>query len=121
MRIAVFIFLSVSTFLIGFSEMPWWALAFPALLGGLLQLTHKRAFIDAFVAAFLVWAIVAATQDFTTGLRISARVAGVFHLPFSFLAFVMTGLIAGLVAGLAGICGRSLRLLVPGAHMPIGR
>jgi hypothetical protein len=120
--ILIFVFLISTIFTAGLAGLPWWVLAIPAALTGLLQNSHKRAFLDAFFAAFLVWAFVAIAQDVTTGMRISPRVAGVFHLPFSVLAFAMTGLIAGLVAGVAATCGQALRKLMPAsAYIPGGR
>jgi hypothetical protein len=112
-RILIFVFLFATIFAFGFSGLPWWVLAIPAGLSGLVQSTHRRAFLDAFLAGFLVWALVAASQDIAAGMRISHRVSGVFHLQFSVLAFVMTGLVAGLVAGVSGMCGRAVRTLAP--------
>ena len=120
-RALVYIFLLVAIFLIGFSGVAWWWLAVPAALTGLVQRSYKRAFTDAFLSAFVIWAAVALSQDAQTGFRISQRVAGVFHLPLNALALVMTGLVAGLLAGTAGMSGQSIRQIIPGRYIPRGK
>lgn len=110
--------LSCSVFILGLSQLPWWLIALPAGIVGFFYSSSKRAFIHVFLVGFVVWAGVAVAQDGFAGFRTSPRIAGVFSLPAGFLAYVVTGLVAGLITGTAAWIGQSLTYLV--ASKPAG-
>jgi hypothetical protein len=105
-------FLVAAILLVSISNLAWWYISVPAVVSGIFQIGFRRSFVDSFAAGFLVWFGAALAQDASAGFRISQRVAGVFHLPLSPLALVMTGLIAGLVAGVSAMCGQSVVLVI---------
>jgi hypothetical protein len=104
--------LAVAIFLCGWWGAPWWALALPAFGAGFYFTAPGRGFCQAFAIAFAVWALAALAQDLHSGFRLSGRIAGIFGLPLGLIAYAATGVIAGLVAGLAAWCGQNLRAIL---------
>ncbi len=90
---------------------PWWSIAIVAfIISYLLRLKPGLAFLAAFLGVFILWAGVAARLDFGNDHILSQRIATLFPLKGNYwLLLLLTGVIGGLVSGLAGLSGALLR------------
>ena len=90
---------------------PWWSLAIIAFLVGLL--IHQKAgkaFLAGFLGLLLLWSGLAWWQDSANESLLSGKIGAILGIGNnSFLLIVITGIIAGLVAGFAAMSGSFLR------------
>ena len=91
--------------------LPWWCIAITSLLVAVL--VHQRgmtAFFAGFLGVFLLWAGLAWWIDMKNNGVLSKKIAMVLPLGGnSLLLILVTGLIGGLVAGMAALSGSYLR------------
>lgn len=89
----------------------WWSLAIVAfLIAILIHQQPGKAFLAAFLALFLLWAGLSWMIDLKNESILSARIStliGIGNNPM--LLVLITGLIAGLLAGMAALSGSYLR------------
>ncbi|HEX8504193.1 MAG TPA: hypothetical protein VF630_02410 [Hymenobacter sp.] len=92
-------------------DLPWWSLAAVAFVIGLVMApSAKAAFWAGFGGAALSWLVPAAWQSYQNGGLLAHRMAQLLPLGGSPVVLVMvTGVIAGLVGGLAALAGTWLR------------
>jgi hypothetical protein len=90
--------------------LPWWGIAIVALIVALLvKQIAGLSFLSAFLGVFLLWAGLAFWIDAKNQGILSERIAHVLPLGGnSFLLILVTGLVGGLVAGLAAMTGAFL-------------
>jgi len=90
---------------------PWWSIAGIAFLIALL--VHQKAgkaFLSGFLGIFLLWAGLAWWIDMKNNGVLSKKIASVLPLGGNAIAIIaLTGIIGGLVAGFAAMCGSYLR------------
>ena len=100
-------------------DAPWWSMAVVAFIVGLAIAPSGRvAFVAGFVGAGLSWLVPAAWLSYQNDGLLAHRVAQLIPLGGSAVALVIvTGLIAGLVGGLAALAGVWLR----GAFRPVSQ
>lgn len=94
---------------LGLSGAPWWALVGPSVLAGFCFASARRSFVQIFLIAAIVWAAMAIYQDMQSGGRLSQRISAVFRVPIPLFAYVVTAVLPGITAGLAGWFGQSVR------------
>ena len=91
--------------------LPWWGIAITSLLVALL--VHQKAgkaFFSGLLGVFLLWAGLAWWIDMKNNGVLSKRIASVLPLGGNAILLIfITGLIGGLVAGLAAMSGSFLR------------
>lgn len=91
--------------------LPWWNVALAGALAAIiLDSSFRDGFLGGFLGIFLLWSGMALLISWETGSPLPDRVAAL--LPFGFAGFglsLFSGLVGGLVAGLAGLAGVSLR------------
>ena len=91
--------------------LPWWCMAITSLLVALL--VHQKAgkaFLSGLLGVFLLWAALAWWIDMKNNGVLSVKIASVLPLGGSRIVLILaTGLIGGLVAGLAAMSGSYLR------------
>lgn len=91
---------------------PWWWTFVPliVLLAYLLRSRNwlARPFLTGFVAIFLLWGGAALWQDLGNEGLLSYRMAGLFSLPSGWMLVLITGLIGGLLGGLAAWTGSAM-------------
>ena len=91
--------------------LPWWGIAIVALL--VATIVHQKAgkaFLAGLSGVFLLWAGLAFWIDMKNNGVLSHKVASILPLGGSGIALIIvTGLIGGLVAGLAAMAGSYLR------------
>jgi hypothetical protein len=105
-------FTAVLAFLLQ-TMLPWWSVAVASFLISLIISTKGlSSFISGFLGIGILWLILAAYIDATTGSILSERIAGIFTLPNSWSLIMTTSLIGGLVGGFAALTGSYLRELV---------
>ncbi len=89
----------------------WWFFAVVAFVVALL--VHQKAgkaFLAGFLSLFLLWGGLAFWIDMKNNSVLSAKMAQVLPLGgSSILLILITGIIGGLVAGFAAMCGSYLR------------
>ncbi len=99
-------------FVIGtYSSLPWWLFAFSSMLVSLaIHQKAGKAFLSGFAGLFLLWTILAFLKDNANDHILSAKVAQILPLGGSSVVLILvTGLIGGLVSGLAALTGSYLR------------
>lgn len=112
MKFIVAVLLTASLSFVAGMYIPfWWFFAIVALLVGLL--VHQKplkSFTAGFLALFLLWGGLAFWTDTVNESILSAKIASVLPLGgSSVLLILVTGLIGGLVAGMAALCGSYIR------------
>jgi ABC-type Mn2+/Zn2+ transport system permease subunit len=69
-----------------------------------------KAFVAGFLGLFLLWAGMALLKDAANDHVLSTKVAGILPLGGSYLVLILvTGVVGGLVSGLAALTGSYLR------------
>jgi hypothetical protein len=86
---------------------PWWTIAIAAFIGGAV-FNSRSNFAAGFLAIALLWMAHAWIIDSSAAAPLAERVAGVFKLSKPLL-FVVTGIVGGLVGGLASLAGSALQ------------
>ena len=91
--------------------LPWWGIAITSLLVAVL--VHQKAgkaFLAGLLGVFLLWAGLAWWIDMKNNGVLSKKVAAVLPLGGNALLLILlTGIIGGLVAGMAALSGSLLR------------
>ena len=109
-----FLVATVLTALLAFISglfLPWWGIAITSLLVAVLvhQKTGK-AFLSGLLGVFILWAGLAWWIDMKNNGVLSKKIASVLPLGGSSLVLILvTGLIGGLIAGMAAMSGSFLR------------
>ncbi|MGV3595466.1 MAG: hypothetical protein ACO1NK_09460 [Sediminibacterium sp.] len=94
-----------------YGVMPWWSFAITSLI--VAMAVHQKAgkaFLSGFTGLFLLWSILAFLKDISNDHLLATKVAKILPLGGSYIVLiVVTGVIGGLVAGLAALTGSYLR------------
>ena len=94
-----------------FTTLPWWSFAITSLV--IAAAVHQKpwkAFLAAFLAQFVLWAILAFMIDNANQHLLSVKVANILPLHGSYISLILlTAFIGGLVAGLSALTGSFLR------------
>jgi len=99
-------------FVIGlFTTLPWWSFVFTSFLVAMaIHQKVGRAFLTGFLGLFLLWAILSVIKDRANDHLLAIKVAKILPLGGSYWAIIfITGLIGGLVSGLAATAGSTAR------------
>ena len=101
-------------------DLPWWSLAVVAFVVGLaIAPSAQAAFWAGFAGSVLSWLVPAAWLAYQNDGLLAHRVAQLLPLGGSPAVLVLvTGLVAGLVGGLAALAGVWLRLAVRPVPQP---
>ncbi|MFI5135694.1 MAG: hypothetical protein ACHQD9_07565 [Chitinophagales bacterium] len=93
--------------------LPWWSLAIVAF-GCAFFLGRKsvKSFSAGFLASGIVWLLMALFIHFTKGDLMTNRISQLLSLPSSWLLYLITFLIAGIIGGLAAVSGFYLKSIV---------
>lgn len=91
--------------------LPWWGIAVTSLLVGvIIHQKAGRAFLSGLLGVLVLWAGLAWWIDMKNNGILSAKIAQVLPLGGNTLLLIfVTGLIGGLVGGLAAMSGSFLR------------
>lgn len=91
--------------------LPWWGMAITSLLVAIL--VHQKAgkaFLAGLLGVFLLWAGLALWIDMKNNGVLSKKIASVLPLGGNAIVLILvTGLVGGLVAGMAAMSGSFLR------------
>jgi hypothetical protein len=94
-----------------YSTLPWWSFAITSLFVSIA--IHQRpgkSFLSGFIGLFLLWAVLALMKDAANEHILSTKVASILPLGGSYLVLILvTGIVGGLVSGLAALTGSYLR------------
>lgn len=94
-----------------FTSLPWWSFVVTSFLVALgVHQKAGKAFLSGFIGLFLFWSILAFMKDLANDHILAIKIAKIFPLGGSYWALiVITGLIGGLLSGLAAISGSTAR------------
>jgi hypothetical protein len=94
--------------------LPWWSIAIAGAAAGYIWSGHRgRSFLFGFLGGWLLWTAAAILITQSTGSDLGDRFAKLMSLPASgLLLAVVSGVIAGLVAGFAAFTGDSLKRII---------
>lgn len=96
-------------FLLSGFYLPWWGLCLPAVLCGMYLAPRPYSWIAVAFLGGLTWTIAAAIGDFSSGGRISLRIAGVGGLGNALVVYLLTAAVASVMVALAAKVGASAR------------
>lgn len=85
---------------------PWWSIAIPGLLFG--YLFNKKGMVSfgwGFLALFLLWGGQALYIHFANEGILSTRIAEMLGVGNPFIVILVTGILGGLVSGMATLTG----------------
>ncbi|MEN9497227.1 MAG: hypothetical protein RL750_126 [Bacteroidota bacterium] len=108
----------VAIALIGFLcglYMPWWSIALPAFVIGLL-IPQKGSwnFVSGFLGIFLLWLGLTVWIDAENGGLLAARMAQILPVGGKVIYLhLLTASVGGLLGGLASLSGKHIRSLLP--------
>lgn len=113
-RIMRLLYQTLFVIVVGFvlaQVLPWWSLAIAGMGAGYLWSGRRgRSFLAGFVGGLLLWSGAAIAMTQMTGSDLGDKFAQLMGLPASAtLLAIVSGVLAGIVAGLAGMSGDSLR------------
>ena len=93
-----------------YSTLPWWSFAVSSLAVSIaIRQRPGRSFLSGFLGLFLLWAGMALVKDAANEHILSAKVATILPLGGSYLVLILvTGIVGGLVSGLAALTGSYL-------------
>ncbi len=92
--------------------LPWWSIGIAGFIFGfLIDQSRKYAFINGFTGIFLLWGGTATYIYIINDAVLANRLAVLTGLPHGVLLIIITGLLGGMIAGLASLSGRYLREL----------
>ena len=94
-----------------YSSLPWWGFAITSLVVSVsIHQKPGKAFLCGFLGLFLLWAGMALVKDVANEHLLSSKVAHILPLGGSYLVLILvTGIVGGLVSGLAALTGSYLR------------
>jgi hypothetical protein len=94
-----------------YGALPWWSFAITSLIVSVaVHQRPGRAFLSGFLGLFLLWAGMAMVKDAANEHLLSTKVAQVLPLGGSYLVLILlTGIVGGLVSGLAALTGSYMR------------
>ena len=102
------VYSQVALILLGSFWAPWWWIAVVGLAYGwrfAKSTTAQKIMISSFVSAFMVWSIFSYYFDARSAGKVSAWLGSLFSLPSSYLIYLLTGLLAGLVTAFSSYIG----------------
>jgi hypothetical protein len=114
LAIVICIVLIVLTRLV--DALPWWSFVVPVLVfGGVISLLRWQVsgFMAGFLAGFIIWFGVNALYDAQNGGLMMNRVAELISIP-KMVVLILSGLLGGLLSGLALYTGKGLLSYKPG-------
>ena len=100
-----FIIILIASFILQ-SIFPWWTLCFgAAAVGYFMSRKIWHAFLQGFLAVFLLWALYAYFLSESNGHLLAERVALIFGITNFYLLILFTGLIGGIAGGFSALTG----------------
>ena len=86
--------------------LPWWSIAIPGLIFGYwFNKKSGPSFVLGFLAVFLLWGGQALYIHFANDAILSTRIAEMLQVGSPLLVVLVTGVLGGLVSGLATLTG----------------
>lgn len=94
-----------------YTTFPWWSFAISSFIVSLaIHQSPIKSFLTGFLGVFLLWVILASVIDFNNEHILSSKVAQILPLGGSYIALIiLTGVIGGLVSGLASLTACYIR------------
>lgn len=90
----------------------WWIPIMTAIIAVVVDIPTFKAFLISFSITFVVWIGIAIWQNTKFYLPIHQVLSELFGGTKTYLIYVLTGLIGGIVSGLGALTGRYFKLLL---------
>ncbi len=92
------------------ADLPWWSIVVVGILMGIiLPGPALNTFISGFLAGGLMWLFLSWQIDNATGSYLSEKIIELFPFSDATYLIILSGLIGGLLVGLATLSGSSFR------------
>jgi hypothetical protein len=105
----LFLIILILSFASGYF-LPWWVVAIAAFLAAfIIGKTPGHSFWSGFTAIFIGWVVLALFKSIPNDHILAKRVAMLFGLPNWIIVLIVTGVIGGLVGGMAALSGVLLK------------
>ncbi len=94
-----------------YGVLPWWSFAITSFIIAIaIHQKAGKAFLAGFLGLFLLWSILAIVIDSANDHILATKVATILPLGGSYWVLILlTGIIGGLVSGLAALTGSYMR------------
>ncbi len=90
--------------------LPWWAIAISSfVVNAIIHTKAGSSFLAGFLGVFVLWFIAAWRIDAKTDSLLTQKMAELFFVNEPLLLILITAFIGGLVGGLAGLAGSTLK------------
>jgi hypothetical protein len=90
--------------------LPWWFVAVIAFVAAyFFSKKPGKAFLSGFLAVFVAWILLALFKSIPNDNILATRVAKLMQLPNWILLLIVTGIIGGLLGGMAALSGALIR------------
>lgn len=109
--------LGISCFVLSGFFLPWWGAALAGVLFGALMAFEGRIHRLAFLCGASLWMIPALVKDIESHGHISLAVAGLAGLQWRPIAYLIIGLIGGMLASAGSLLGSNGHLIF--ARIPV--
>lgn len=97
--------IAITVWLLSFF-LPWWSVFLPGLIvGAALGRSGGHSFLGGFAGIAGLWLVQTMIIDIQNDDILIERIAGLFSLPSSWLMFLITVIIGGLIGGLTTLTG----------------
>ena len=91
-------------------HLPWWSIAFISFIFSfLITGNYFSIFVSGFLGVGILWAGMAWKIDYETQSILTEQIAALFNLEENTYLILLTGVVGGIVGGLAAVAGNSLR------------
>jgi len=100
------------SFAIGlYTTLPWFSFVFCSLIVAIaIHPKPWKSFLSGFVAVFVLWVLLAILSDTPNEHLLSTKVANILPLGGNYVVLIfITGLIGGLISGMAALTGSFVR------------
>lgn len=106
----LFFIILIASLVVSF-VLPWWIVAIISFLAAFfIAKRSAHAFLSAFAAIFIVWVVMAMFKSVPNNHILATRMANVLPLGGHWMILTaITGLVGGLVAGMAALSGYYVR------------
>ncbi len=104
------IIIFVVTYII-FLALPWWTIPIATFIVGIIfRLKSIPSFLSGFLGVGIVWLVLIVSKDAGNDVNIASAMGELFGGRSGYMVYILSGLIGGLMGGLASLTGSKMVL-----------